>query len=136
MRAWINVCVSFLHDYKDGIFLIILVLLFILMLIVLKTVRKNNQNMRGWNAGIAKMTKALDEVLDEKVAKETAERKIHTAENEAVQDTDQRERMDGNLKEDQQSRMEETESTKKQQESRKKQKEEELFGRVLQEYFP
>ncbi len=124
MEAWLNVCVSFMHDYKDGIFLIILVLLFIIMLIVLKTVRKNNQNMRGWNAGIAKMTKALDEVLDGKSTKG-----INAGENATSEDMEQEDTFAEKLKENLQLQMEE-------QESRKRQQEEELFGKVLQEYFP
>lgn len=123
MEAWINVCVSFLRDYRDGIFLIILVLLFILMLIVLKTVRKNNQNMRGWNAGIAKMTKALDEVLDGKDTREIKEdHKMSVAE------SDQEDTFTGKLKEGLQLQM----TAQKEQDLQ----EEEVFGRVLQEYFP
>ena len=118
MATWITGGIQFMMDYRDEILLAALILLFILMLILLRTVRKNMRLQMAQNEKFVQLNQLCENAFKE----ENREHKIAGQMDKTVNEQPEKK------------------SDKKEQYTelgmQKKQKEEELFGKVLQEYFP
>ena len=123
MTTWIKEALQWMLDYRDEILLAVLVLLFILMLILLRAVRKNMRLQTEQKGKLEQMIRLWGDAFQTENRKSIAEGKLdmHT---------------EKQMKKRPEQEVESSEQDMELSERQQKQKEEELFGKVLQEYFP
>ena len=123
MATWIKEAFLWMLDYRDEILLAVLVLLFILMLILLRTVRKNMRLQTEQKGKLEQMIRLWGDTFQTENRKGIAGGNV---------DMHAEKQMKKGAEPEEKSSEQNMEISERQQ----KQKEEELFGKVLQEYFP